>query len=939
VTKTINPLARWAVAAVASLCATVGSAAFGQEAFGVAGPPAGMVQAVQSIPLSKTHGVGLSSVPAIVLDRLDNAQLIAQADAAAIQGKKRMVGVARSITLDASMGVWADAPDGGKLWSLEVSSPGAVGLRVHFTQVALPEGAELTAYNLRDWTEIAGPYTGQGGNGRDDVYTPCMLSDRARIELYLPPGTPVGPLPFDADNIQHLFRGPIDILNGQGNQRSNDDPTITPTVGNCHNDVTCFPAWANVAKAVGIYFASDASGSFQCTGQLIATQNNDLTPYFITAAHCVNTAAEAATVQVYWLYQTPTCNGAPPSLASCPTTVGANLTATLATSDGTLLRLTGAVPGGLFYVGWTSTPVTNGTSVAGVHHPDGSWKRISFATATDQSGCSIPGTSSTSVDAHWSSGVTEGGSSGSGLFRADTMQLIGTLSCGPSACGASDVNLHDGYGRFASFYPTISAFLAGGSDDGLEENDSCAAARQLSPVTGTTLTNAGLTVKSTDEDYYKYTLPIGSALTVTFTFTAAGGVVNGQLFTTCGGAVLASTTGSGNTRTLTYTNSSGAADEVYLRVFLTGGTTNTYDMATLVSVGNDACAGATTVTAGNTYAGTTVGATNDGTSPCPTATAARTRPDVWYTFTAPSAGTLTLDTCVSSPTDTVMSIHSGCPGNASNLIACNDDALTTGPCSANANNYTSYLSQSLTSGQTVKIRVSMYGATAGTFTLRVGFTPVSLVNDTCGGALPVNAGATGFNTTNAVTEGTTEGVCNFFSYNGVAKDLWYKYTATCTGDMTVDTCGSSYDTKLAVYSVCPAGNDTAMGCDDDASPACSGGTLQSRVTVSVTSGHIYYLRVGGYRSATGVETSGAGTLNVMCTTVTPPCPADLAVQGGQPGQDHVLDNNDFVVFIDYFFNSNPLADFGVQGGQPGSDGLFDNNDFVVFIDAFFAGCP
>jgi hypothetical protein len=73
-------------------------------------------------------------------------------------------------------------------------------------------------------------------------------------------------------------------------------------------------------------------------------------------------------------------------------------------------------------------------------------------------------------------------------------------------------------------------------------------------------------------------------------------------------------------------------------------------------------------------------------------------------------------------------------------------------------------------------------------------------------------------------------------------------------------------------------------------------------------------------------------------TATPPCVADLGQQGGIPGADGLLDNNDFVVFIDHFFSANALADVGVQGGISGSDGLFDNNDFVVFIDQFFSGC-
>ncbi|MDP1662568.1 MAG: GC-type dockerin domain-anchored protein, partial [Phycisphaerales bacterium] len=71
----------------------------------------------------------------------------------------------------------------------------------------------------------------------------------------------------------------------------------------------------------------------------------------------------------------------------------------------------------------------------------------------------------------------------------------------------------------------------------------------------------------------------------------------------------------------------------------------------------------------------------------------------------------------------------------------------------------------------------------------------------------------------------------------------------------------------------------------------------------------------------------------------PGCPADLGVQGGTPGQDGLLNNNDFVVFIDFFFTGDLRADLGVQGGGAGHDGLLNNNDFVAFIDLYFAGCP
>jgi hypothetical protein len=87
---------------------------------------------------------------------------------------------------------------------------------------------------------------------------------------------------------------------------------------------------------------------------------------------------------------------------------------------------------------------------------------------------------------------------------------------------------------------------------------------------------------------------------------------------------------------------------------------------------------------------------------------------------------------------------------------------------------------------------------------------------------------------------------------------------------------------------------------------------------------------------------GPGSINATALPV-PTVPvhcgmADVGTQGGAAGQDNLLDNNDFVVFIDFFFGLDGRADFGKQGGIPGADGIFDNNDFVVFIDDFFAGC-
>lgn len=92
-------------------------------------------------------------------------------------------------------------------------------------------------------------------------------------------------------------------------------------------------------------------------------------------------------------------------------------------------------------------------------------------------------------------------------------------------------------------------------------------------------------------------------------------------------------------------------------------------------------------------------------------------------------------------------------------------------------------------------------------------------------------------------------------------------------------------------------------------------------------------------SGTCIERSTQQALTfVAMLGLDPVCAADVGTQGGVPGHDGLLDNNDFIVYIDAFFSRRPVADMGSTGGVPGPDGAFDNNDLVVFIDRFFQGC-
>jgi hypothetical protein len=276
--------------------------------------------------------------------------------------------------------------------------------------------------------------------------------------------------------------------------------------------------------------------------------------------------------------------------------------------------------------------------------------------------------------------------------------------------------------------------------------------------------------------------------------------------------------------------------------------------ASLVPV-NDACANATTIGVGD-FGGSTANATNDGSALCGNS---NTSKDVWFDFVAPASGTVRITTCGTHDTggvdqgmDTVLSIYNGCPGTLANQIACNDDAAG-GACSGLDSGAIrdSALNASVAAGQHLLIRVAGYNGSNGAFNLHVFYLPPA--NDACAAAIPISIGATNFGTMGATTDGPDEPTspCNMFGYSQIGSDVWFRYTATCTGTTSVTLCGSTFDTKMAVYGEgggCPSGSGAYLACNDDY------GGVQSSVSFSTVSGSDYLIRVGGYHGATGQAT-------------------------------------------------------------------------------------
>ncbi|MFO0872365.1 MAG: M12 family metallo-peptidase [Phycisphaerales bacterium] len=137
-------------------------------------------------------------------------------------------------------------------------------------------------------------------------------------------------------------------------------------------------------------------------------------------------------------------------------------------------------------------------------------------------------------------------------------------------------------------------------------------------------------------------------------------------------------------------------------------------------------------------------------------------------------------------------------------------------------------------------------------------------NDECTGAATIVSPVTNFNTFNSTTsQPPAPTSCNDGNGTTLVNDVWFKYTAACTGTLTATTCNlTTLNTRIIIYpgGTCPTAGTVPLGCDDE-TLGCNLGT--STVMIPVSSGQQVYIRLGA------VSGFGTGSLLVACS---PACP-------------------------------------------------------------------
>lgn len=225
--------------------------------------------------------------------------------------------------------------------------------------------------------------------------------------------------------------------------------------------------------------------------------------------------------------------------------------------------------------------------------------------------------------------------------------------------------------------------------------------------------------------------------------------------------------------------------------------------------------------------GSNAGATAETGEPAPEGTT----PDasVWYRWTAPVTGNVTIDTCASDDFDTILAVYTGTALGALTEIASSDDEC----------GLQSRVTFRAFAGQEYRIAVDGFEAARGSFTLRLSGPPA---NDDFAAAAPL----TGFpaRTSGSNVNASTEvGEPNRSGEGGPS--VWYRWSAPAGGPVTAQTCGARFDTLLTVHSGSALGALTRVAANDD------GCGLASRLTFRAVAGREYRIRVDGFEQAVG----------------------------------------------------------------------------------------
>jgi hypothetical protein len=249
---------------------------------------------------------------------------------------------------------------------------------------------------------------------------------------------------------------------------------------------------------------------------------------------------------------------------------------------------------------------------------------------------------------------------------------------------------------------------------------------------------------------------------------------------------------------------------------------------------------------------------------------------VWFSWTPTQSGSVAISTCsVFGDLDTLLAVYTGSDLGALTAVGSDDDGTADKDCRGSD----SEVQFSATADTTYRIAVDGKNGSAGFFQLSL---EGKAANDdfgkpqSLGGDLPMFWRSSSRFATKQIGEPNHAGGAG-------GSSLWFKWTAPRTETVSVDTCDSSFDTLLAVYTGTAVNALTPVASNDDGSASCS---PQSRLAFDAVANTVYRIAVDGKAGAQGVlwvnvktfepepEPAGGGGGGTTPPLVTPPPAVD-----------------------------------------------------------------
>lgn len=350
-------------------------------------------------------------------------------------------------------GTWSILSNGDRVWRLQLSSPGAKGNLLFFSEFFMPVGARMHVYSP-DRRQMLGAFTSYN-NHSSGIFATALVKGEACIIEYYEPIEVLGQGVIAMNEFGYAYRA-VDMVD----EITEEDSHVAMPSEPCEVDVKCpeGTAWPDQIRGVCRIQVKVGSSLGWCSGSAINNTAADCTPYVLTAQHC---GAGASTAdfnawKFYFNYQRSGC-GSGTGVNNVIT--GAALIANsndvsgsaITKSDFILCETNNAFPTAfnVYLNGWSRANTASSSGVS-IHHPAGDFKKISTYTSTlvSSTWSGTPGT-------HWrvvwaatatNHGVTEGGSSGSPIFNSGKL-ICGQLSGGSSFC--TSPTAPDLYGKFS----------------------------------------------------------------------------------------------------------------------------------------------------------------------------------------------------------------------------------------------------------------------------------------------------------------------------------------------------------------------------------------------------------------------------------------------------------------------------------------------------------